>query len=30
MKNNPDYDKYDNKGIYEYGCGLYNLHITYL
>ena len=29
MKNNPDYDKYDNKGIYEYGCGLDNLHITY-
>ena len=29
MKENPDYDKYDNKGIYKYGCGLDNLHITY-
>ena len=29
LKNNSDFDKYDKLGIYEYGCGLDNLNITF-
>ena len=29
LKNNHDYDKYDKLGIYQYGCGLDNLYISY-
>ena len=29
LKNNKDYNRYDKLGIYEYGCGLDKLYITY-
>tara|TARA_B100000131_G_scaffold258094_1_gene253283 strand:- start:14 stop:817 length:804 start_codon:yes stop_codon:yes gene_type:complete len=29
LKNSPEYDKYDNTGIYKEKCGLENLHISY-
>ena len=29
LKKNSDFDKYDKLGIYEYGCGLDNLNITF-
>ena len=29
LQNNPDYNKYDKLGIYQYGCGLDNLYISY-
>lgn len=29
FKNNPDYDKYDELGIYEEKCGIEKLHISY-
>ena len=29
LKDNPDFDKYDKLGIYEYGCGLDKLNITF-
>ena len=29
LKENSDFDKYDTNGIYEPGCGLENLHITF-
>ena len=29
FKNNPDYDKYDELGIYEKNCGIEKLHISY-
>tara|TARA_B100001094_G_scaffold317971_1_gene360996 strand:- start:751 stop:1518 length:768 start_codon:yes stop_codon:yes gene_type:complete len=29
LKNNPDFNKYDKLGIYEYSCGLDNLNITF-
>ena len=29
LKNNSDFNKYDKLGIYEYGCGLDNLNITF-
>ena len=29
MKNNPDYNKYTNNGIYEINCGLDKLNISF-
>ena len=29
LKDNKDFNKYDKLGIYEYGCGLDNLHLSY-
>ena len=29
IKENKDYNKYDKIGIYKYGCGLDNLHLSY-
>ena len=29
VKNNPEYNKYDDMGIYSEKCGIENLHLSY-